>query len=197
MKIVSAEFICGAVQPEQFPKDDLPEVAFAGRSNVGKSSLINSLLREKDLARTSATPGRTQQINFFRINRSFSFVDLPGYGYAKAPQILKESWRKLTEQYLKSRQQLRLCLLVIDSRLGPSQKDLDHVAWFQRLLLPFFIVSTKSDKLSRVELKKSIDHTQSFGLQVPVVAYSATRGAGRDHVWALLNPHIIRKPSHS
>ena len=190
MKILSAEFVCSIVQPSQCPKENLPEIAFIGRSNVGKSSLINDLLRQKGLARTSSTPGRTQQINFFRINQKFFFVDLPGYGYAKVPQALKASWRSLIENYLKGRKQLAHCVLIVDSRVGPTELDLEQVAWFRRNLLPFFIVSTKSDKLSKVELEKSINHTQSLCPDLSVVAYSATRNTGREQVWALLDPHI-------
>ena len=190
MRIRSAEFVCSAVQPSQCPQEDLPEIAFIGRSNVGKSSLINGLLRQKGLARTSSTPGRTQQINFFRVNQRFFFVDLPGYGYAKVPQALKESWRGLTEKYLKGRKQLVHCVLIVDSRIGPTELDLEQAAWFQRNLLPFFIVSTKSDKLSKLELEKSINHTQSICPGLSVVAFSATRNTGREQVWALLYPHI-------
>ena len=190
MKILSAEFVCSIVQPSQCPKEELPEIAFIGRSNVGKSSLINGLLRQKGLARTSSTPGRTQQINFFRINQRFFFVDLPGYGYAKVPQALKESWRSLTENYFRGRKQLAHCVLIVDSRVGPTELDLEQAAWFRRNLLPFFIVSTKSDKLSKVELEKSISHTRSLCPDLSVVAYSATRNTGREHVWALLYPHI-------
>lgn len=197
MKIVSAEFVCGAAEASQFPHEVLPEIAFAGRSNVGKSSLINSLLRRKGLARTSSTPGRTRQINFFRINRSFFFVDLPGYGYAKAPQALRASWGELIEKYLKDRKQLAHCVLIVDSRIGPTLSDLDRASWLQRHLLPFFIVSTKSDKLSSFELQKSIKHTQSFGLGVPVVACSAAKGTGFDKLWVLLEPHIRMTTSHS
>jgi GTP-binding protein len=190
LKILSAEFVCSIVQPSQCPKENLPEIAFIGRSNVGKSSLINDLLRQKGLARTSSTPGRTQQINFFRINQRFFFVDLPGYGYAKVPQALKASWRSLIENYLKGRKQLTRCVLIVDSRVGPTELDLEQAAWFRRNLLPFFIVSTKSDKLSKVELEKSISHTQTLCPDVSVVVYSATRNTGREQVWALLDPHI-------
>ncbi len=196
MKIVSTEFVCSAAHASQFPQESFPEIAFLGRSNVGKSSLINSLLRQKGLARTSSTPGRTRQINFFRVNGSFFFADLPGYGYAKRPQAQRQSWRNLIEGYLRGRKQLAHCVLIVDSRVGPTQLDFEQAAWLQRNLLPFFIVSTKSDKLSRVELQKSINHTQSFCPDVPVVAYSAIEGAGQHEVWGLLGPHIGMKASH-
>jgi GTP-binding protein len=195
LKIVSAEFVCSAAHASQFPQEPFPEIAFVGRSNVGKSSLINSLLRQKGLARTSSTPGRTQQINFFRINGSFFFADLPGYGYARRSQAQRQSWRTLIETYLEGRKQLSRSVLIVDSRIGPTQLDLEQAAWLQRNLLPFFIVSTKSDKLTRVELQKSINHTKSFCPDVPVVAYSAIEGTGHHEVWALLGPHIGMKAS--
>jgi GTP-binding protein len=197
LKILSAELVCSAAKPTQFPQEALPEVAFIGRSNVGKSSLINSLLRRRRLAFTSSTPGRTQQINFFRINQRFFFVDLPGYGYAKVPQALLQSWNKLVEAYLKGRKQLAISILIVDSRIGPSELDLQKLKWLQQNSLPFFIVSTKADKLSRIELQKSIKHTGTLAEGVPVVAYSAVQELGRSRIWALLNPHIQMRASHS
>jgi GTP-binding protein len=197
LKILSAELVCSAAKSAQFPQEALPEVAFIGRSNVGKSSLINSLLKQRRLAFTSSTPGRTQQINFFRINQRFFFVDLPGYGYAKAPQALLQSWNKLVEAYLKGRKQLSISILIVDSRIGPSELDLQKLKWLQQNSLPFFIVSTKADKLSRVELQKSIKHTGTFSEGTPVVAYSAVQELGRSRIWALLHPHIQMRTSHS
>jgi len=197
LKILSAELVCSAAWSAQFPQETLPEVAFIGRSNVGKSSLINSLLRRKGLAFTSATPGRTQQINFFRINQRFFFVDLPGYGYAKVYSALKHSWNELVEVYLKGRKQLAISILIVDSRIGPSKLDLQKIEWLQKNSLPFFIVSTKADKLSRVELQKSIKHTQMFFNETPVVAFSAVQRLGHSQVWALLDPHIQVRTSRS
>ena len=197
MKILSAELVCSAAQPAQFPQETLPEVAFIGRSNVGKSSLINSLLKQRRLAFTSSTPGRTQQINFFKINQRFFFVDLPGYGYAKAPQALQQSWNELAEVYLKGRKQLAISILIVDSRIGPSELDLQKLKWLQQNSLPFFIVSTKADKLSRVELQKSIKHTGTISKESPVVAFSAVQELGRGRVWALLYPHIQMRTAHS
>ena len=197
MKIFSAELVCSAVRPDQFPQENLPEIAFWGRSNVGKSSVINSLLAERRLAYTSSTPGRTQQINFFKINQRFFFVDLPGYGYAKASRELKIAWGSLIQSYLRERKQLAVCVWIVDSRIGPTPQDLQQLSWLQQNLLPFFIVSTKSDKLSSIELQKSLKHTQIFSLDVPVVAYSAIKKVGRDKVWSLLNPHVNLKTTHS
>ena len=196
MKISAAELVCSAARPNQFPKEKLPEIAFVGRSNVGKSSLINSLLGQRRLAYTSSTPGRTQQINFYKINRKFFFVDLPGYGYAKIPQALRQSWKELIESYLKARKQLAVSILIIDSRIGPTQRDLQKLLWLQQNSLPFFIVSTKADKLSKVELQKSLKHTQAFVRNIPVVAFSAVERLGHDQVWSLLHSYIQMKTSH-
>jgi GTP-binding protein len=196
LRILSAELVASASQLSQFPQEIRPEVAFIGRSNVGKSSLINSLLSQRRLAYTSSTPGRTQQINFFLINQSFFFVDLPGYGYAKISKALRESWKKLIEGYLKGRKQLAITVLIVDSRIGPTQQDLQKLHWLQQNSLPFFIVSTKADKLSKVELQKSLKHTQSFSIDTPVVAYSAVERIGHHQVWSLLHPYVEMKASH-
>lgn len=195
MKIVAAEFIISATGPAQFPKDNLPEIAFFGRSNVGKSSLINSLLRQKGLAFTSSTPGRTQSVNFFLINQQFFFVDFPGYGYARASRALRLSWDGLIENYLNGRRQLAVNILIVDSRIGPTEQDLLRQDWLQTNSLPFFIVSTKADKLSKIELQKSIKHTQTLSMGAQVVAYSALDGTGHDKVWRMLQPYIEKEPS--
>jgi len=197
LKILSAELVCSAAQPAQFPHENLPEVAFIGRSNVGKSSVINSLLVQRRLAYTSSTPGRTQQINFFKINQKFFFVDLPGYGYARVPQVLQQSWKDLIERYLKGRKQLAVSILIVDSRIGPTEQDLHKLKWLQQNSLPFFVVSTKADKLSRMELQKSLQHAQRFSGGKPVVAFSAIKKLGHNRVWSLLHPHIKMTPSHS
>ena len=197
MKIESAELVVCAAEPAQFPKGNLPEIAFLGRSNVGKSSLINSLLGERRLAFTSSTPGKTQQINFFRVNQRFFFVDLPGYGYAKVARSLREKWEQVTDGYLRGRKQLKVSVLIVDSRIGPTDQDLQKLAWLQGYSLPFFIISTKADKLSRVELQKSLKHTQSVCGEMPVVAYSAVRRTGFEEVWAMLQPYISTRSSQS
>ena len=197
MKIVSAELVVSATKPADFPLEDLPEVAILGRSNVGKSSLINSLLGGQRLAFTSSAPGRTRQVNFFRINQRFFFVDLPGYGYAKVVRSLRGVWEELVGVYLSGRRQLKVSILIVDSRIGPTHQDLQRVGWLQQKPLPFFIVSTKADKLSRVELQKSLKHTQSLCMNTPVVIYSAVRGTGYDEVWARLQPYISKRSSQS
>jgi GTP-binding protein len=149
--IISAEFITSAVRPEQYPQDKLPEVAFAGRSNVGKSALINCLIQRKKLVRTSRTPGRTQLINFFKMNDCFRFVDLPGYGYAKVSQSLRESWGPMIETYLDSRQNLRGVVQIMDLRHPPSPDDISLWSWLKEKKIPAIPILTKADKLSRTK----------------------------------------------
>src|SRR5687767_15255983 len=148
MKIVSAEFVKSAYERLHYPNDGRPEIAFLGRSNVGKSSLLNSLLNRKGLARTSNTPGRTQSINFFLVNDSFYFVDLPGYGFAKVSKSMRADWGKMAEEYLSNRQELALCIQLVDSRHKPSRLDIQLYEWLVFNQKPFIIVATKSDKLS-------------------------------------------------
>jgi len=151
MVIKAAEFITSAVRPEQYPEDTLPEIAFAGRSNVGKSSLINCLLQRKKLVRTSRTPGRTQLINFFLINGSFRFVDLPGYGYAKVAQSVRASWGPMIETYLAGRKNLKAVVAIVDLRHPPTPDDLSLLAWLKEKKIPVMPVLTKADKLPRAK----------------------------------------------
>lgn len=188
MRIQSAEFIISAASPAQFPTTGLVEVAFAGRSNVGKSSLLNDLVGKRGLARTSNTPGRTQLINFFLINESFYFVDLPGYGYAKAPKELRQSWGRLIETYLRSRGQLRLLVLLIDCRHALSPLDRAMWEWIVAAGAPHQLVLTKTDKLSRSELVKQ-RRALAAALGVPpegLIAYSALKKEGRAELLAAI-----------
>jgi GTP-binding protein len=147
--VASAEFITSAVHPSDYPPTNSPEIAFAGRSNVGKSSLINALTNRRHLVKTSATPGRTRLINFFAINSELVFVDLPGYGYANVPVAVRKSWKPMVETYLAIRHQLKGVVLIMDVRRTPGQEEQNLFVWFQRLALPCIAVLTKSDKLSR------------------------------------------------
>jgi GTP-binding protein len=186
MKVSSAEFVKSAFEESQWVRARLPEVAFLGRSNVGKSSLINSLLGVKGLARTSSTPGRTQSINFFLINRNFHFVDLPGYGYARVSKTVRESWGEIVTDYLANRERLVLSIQIVDSRHDPTKLDLQLSEWLTVNAKPRLVVATKADKLSRNELQKTLRRAQSIlGASQPgeIVAYSALTGLGRDRVW--------------
>src|SRR3712207_4063273 len=156
MKITSAKFVKSAFERAHWPHDGRPEVAFLGRSNVGKSSLINSLLRVKGLARTSSTPGRTQSLNYFLINERFYFVDLPGYGFARVPRDVRESWGRMVTGYLAKREPLVLSIHIVDSRHEPTKLDLQLREWLLFNGKPFLTVATKSDKLSQNELHKNL-----------------------------------------
>ena len=183
MKVTSTEFIKSAFREVDWPHDDRPEIAFMGRSNVGKSSLINSLLRVRGLARTSSTPGRTQALNFFLINRKFRFVDLPGFGYARVPKDIRESWGEMVTSYLAKRRQLMLSIHIVDSRHEPTKLDLQLHEWLKHSAKPRLIVATKSDKLSNNELRESLGRAQRMFGEESVIAYSARNGRGRDDVW--------------
>ncbi len=192
MKIQSVRFLKSCVAPQDYPILNLPEIAFAGKSNVGKSSLINALTGRKGLAKTSQLPGCTQLINFFIINEKFSLVDLPGYGFAKAPLTVKKQWGPMVATYLKERQALRLVLLLLDIRRDGDAKDRDLLNWLQYFQLPYLIVFTKVDKLSRQQvLLRSRSILASFG-QSPdsVVLFSARTGQGRLELWAGIEKHI-------
>jgi GTP-binding protein len=183
MKVTSAEFIKSAFQEADWPRDPRPEIAFMGRSNVGKSSLINSLLRVHGLARTSSTPGRTQSLNFFVINAQFSIVDLPGFGYARVPKIVKSTWGEMVTSYLAKRSQLMLSIHIVDSRHEPTKLDLQLHEWLKHTAKPQLIVATKSDKLSNNELRESMGRAKRMFGEESVIAYSARTGRGRDEVW--------------
>ncbi len=186
MKITSAEFIKSAFEESHWVEDDLPELAFLGRSNVGKSSLLNSLLGRKKLARTSNTPGRTQSINFFEINEAFYFVDLPGYGFAKVPKKMRYEWGKMAEDYLTNRKQLRLCIQLVDSRHKPSKLDLELYEWLKYYDKRRLIIATKADKLSNNKLSKSLATINQSMPESNIIAYSAVTGKGKDAVWSHL-----------
>ena len=149
MHITTAEFITSAIKPSQYPPADLPEIAFAGRSNVGKSSLINTLVNRKKLVKTSSTPGRTQLINFFKINHAVYFVDLPGFGYAKVPVAVRKKWGPMVERYIARRSNLLGVVVLMDIRREPGAKESDLIDWLNHYQIPYLPVITKSDKLSK------------------------------------------------
>jgi GTP-binding protein len=188
-EIHSAEFVLSAVRRRHYPQPSLPQVAFSGRSNCGKSSLLNCLVRRKNLAKTSGKPGHTRLVNFFQVETGsgehLHFVDLPGYGYAKAPPAEKEKWRRSTEEFLKDNPHLRLMVLLLDARRTPSELDDVLVEFLKHLRIPFLLVLTKSDKLGRAELEKSrkaiAAHYALPKGQLPI-ATSAEKGTGREEL---------------
>lgn len=154
MKINSSEYAVSAVREDQYPKDDLPEIALAGRSNVGKSSLINTLVNRKNLARTSSQPGKTQTLNFYLVNKSFYLVDVPGYGYAKVSQKKRQEFGEMIQDYLETRADLKGLIILVDSRHVPSKDDQSMYEYAQYLSLSILVVCTKIDKLKKSQLTK-------------------------------------------
>lgn len=196
LAIKSAEFVTSAAHTGQYPADDLPELAFAGRSNVGKSSLINCLVERKKLVRTSRTPGRTQLINFFRINDCLRFVDLPGYGYAKVALSVRAAWRPMIQDYLDTRKNLRGVIEILDMRHPPAPDDLSLWAWLKDRNIPAVAVLTKSDKLPRSKwnsLRQSAAHSLGIPLEEAVV-FSAETRQGRaellEKIRELVKPNV-------
>jgi GTP-binding protein len=179
-----AEFVRSASSPEQFPADGLPEVAFLGRSNVGKSSLINALVGKRGLAFTSSTPGRTQAINFYRIDGKYYFVDLPGYGYARAPRAAMEDWATLIEHYLQERSTLRLSFVILDARRGWMEKDLDLKTWLEVHRRPYLVVASKIDKLNQSEQSQGMKAIRCHAEPLP---FSATTGRGVREIWQAIS----------
>ena len=185
MLIKSAEFVTSATKPSQYPPEGLPEIAFAGRSNVGKSSLINVLVNRKRLVKTSSTPGRTQLINFFDINDHTTFVDLPGYGYAKVPASVRKKWGPMIETYLSGRSTLRGVVMIQDIRRTPREEEHNLIEWLGHYAIPSILVLTKTDKLSKTKLaKQRAAVARSLALNPKdLILFSAKSRAGREDVW--------------
>jgi GTP-binding protein len=183
MKILSAFFVKSAFEKKDWVSDNKPEIAFLGRSNVGKSSLINLLLGKKNLAKVSKTPGRTRSINFFLINDSFYFVDLPGYGFAKVPKKIYQSWGETIESYLHHRKQLKLCIQLIDARHGPSDLDEKLWDWLNFYQKNHVLVATKVDKLSANQLQISLRRIKKVFLGSKVIVSSSVTGEGKEDIW--------------
>lgn len=198
MNIRSAIFVLSATAPVHYPPGLLPEVAFAGRSNVGKSSLINRLLLRRGLARTSNTPGRTQEINFFSVNDAIGFVDLPGYGYAKVPEPVRRQWGPMVETYLRERRTLRLVVLLMDLRRDPSSEDLQLIEWLSFYGRPCRIVLTKADKLGRgqreARRRQVAEAIRAFPAG-PMLLFSARTGEGRETLWREIREALAAPPS--
>ena len=186
MKFHSAEFVMSVGFVRQLPRDGMAEIAFAGRSNVGKSSLVNRLFNRKNLAKTSNTPGKTRTLNFYAVNRRYYFVDLPGYGYAKRSQRERQAWGKLIENYVRDRPSLKGFVQLIDARHDPSREDLQMIDWLLSGEKPFLVVATKADKLSGNKLRNRLNQTRrilAFHGNFDLLPFSATTGRGKDAVW--------------
>ena len=192
LTISESVFVTASAQPGQFPSDGLPEIAFLGRSNVGKSSLINSLAGKKGLAFTSSTPGRTQTINFYRINGCVYFVDLPGYGYARAPKELARQWRDLAESYLLTRETLDLSFLILDARRGWMEQDLQLKQWLELHNRRYQVIATKTDKLkNQSEQQHGLAQIRKEYAQ-PLL-FSAQTGRGVREIWQLISKDLQRR----
>jgi GTP-binding protein len=194
IKNVSLDIVCGVTSI--LPENDRPEIAFAGKSNVGKSSLINALMNRKSLARTSSQPGKTQTINFYNVNEVMYLVDLPGYGYAKVSQAEKEKWGKLIERYLHGSQMLKAVFLLIDIRHEPSQNDKTMYEWIRYNGYQPIIIATKLDKLKRSQIQKHMKMIRQGLELVPgtqIIPFSAQTKQGRDEIWELMDSLLEEK----
>ena len=192
MKVTSSEIVISAVKPAQYPAENLPEIALAGRSNVGKSSFINKMLARKSLARTSSKPGKTQTLNFYIINEVLHFVDVPGYGYAKVSKTEREIWGKMIETYMTTREQLRAVVLLIDVRHPPTKDDVLMYRFLKHYDIPAIIVATKADKIPKSKWQKHVkvikdtlnmEKTDSF------VLFSSETGQGKDEAWKIIEEY--------
>jgi GTP-binding protein len=193
MKVVTAEFLISAVSPAQYPRQPLPELAFAGRSNVGKSSLINILVHRKKLVKTSSTPGKTQAINFFLINQRFLLVDLPGYGYAKVPRKIQASWQPMVETYLQQRHTLQAVVHIVDLRHAPTEQDRQLHEWLQLQSIATVTVATKADKVKASQrqahlavIRRGLDLSH----EEPLLLFSAHNREGRLQLWQRLSAFL-------
>jgi len=189
MKIISTEFLVGAVSAKQYPKEPLPEFAFAGRSNVGKSSLIKSLLNRKKLVRISSTPGKTREINFFKINNAIMFADLPGYGFARVAPALQKKWKKMLEEYLSQRNPLIAIIFIVDIRRKPTELDLTLKEWLEELDRDYILLITKADKLSAAERQKQVKIIKAAFMgenALDFIIYSSKNHTGRKELWSTM-----------
>ncbi len=194
MKISIVDFVVGVANLKQLPKTNLPEIIFIGRSNVGKSSLLNKLCNRKNIARVSATPGKTRELNYYLINKDMYFVDLPGYGYAKVAEHVKAGWTQLIEEFFHTRKQIALAIQIVDARLGPTELDNTMMGWLDFYKVPFLLILTKADKLPKNKLINQVNfiggalskHKYLAGIQ----PFSAVTGDGRIELLKAIDRHI-------
>ena len=193
MKVTQAEIVISAVQQSQYPEDKLPEIVLLGRSNVGKSSFINTLIQRKGLARTSSQPGKTQTMNFYKINDAFYFEDMPGYGYAKVSKKEREKWGVMIEEYLQKRENMVLVFLLVDSRHEPTEDDRLMYDWLTYYGLDPVIIATKADKISKVRQKKAVDNifnTLRPRKRSDIILFSAATKMGKDEAWEVIEERL-------
>lgn len=193
MKVNHAEFTISAVEPKQYPAENLPEIALAGRSNVGKSSFINKMINRKALARTSSKPGKTQTLNYYYINNFFYFVDVPGYGYAKVSKTEREAWGKMMETYFSQREPLRATILVVDIRHKPSNDDVMMYDFLKHYQIPVIIIATKLDKIKKGQVSKQVNLVkQTLGVEPgdQVIPFSSETAQGKDTAWQVIQSYL-------
>ncbi len=193
MKVTEAEIVISAVSKKQYPNDGLPEIALAGRSNVGKSSFINKLINRKNLARTSSKPGKTQTLNFYKINEAFYFVDVPGYGYAKVSKKEREKWGVMMEEYFELRETLKAVLLITDVRHEPTRDDIQMYDFLKYFELPVIVVATKLDKVPKSKRAKHIMRTKetlNIDSEDILLPFSSETGEGKDEAWRYLRQFL-------
>ncbi|MED4401117.1 ribosome biogenesis GTP-binding protein YihA/YsxC [Metabacillus fastidiosus] len=189
MKVTSSDIVISAVRPAQYPDVDLPEIALAGRSNVGKSSFINKMINRKNLARTSSKPGKTQTLNFYIINEILHFVDVPGYGFAKVSKTEREAWGKMIETYLKNREQLRAVILLIDVRHPPTKDDVTMYDFLKHYDLPTIVIATKADKIPKGKWPKHlkvVKETLNMEKEDHLILFSSETGQGKEEAWNII-----------
>lgn len=186
MKVNNVELVISAVRPDQYPEDGLPEFALAGRSNVGKSSFINKMIGRKSMARISSKPGKTQTLNFYKIEEKLFYVDVPGYGYAKVSKSEREAWGKMIERYITDREPLRAVIQIVDLRHPPSRDDVAMYEFMKHFEIPCIIIATKADKIPKGKWdkhKKIVRTTLDMDKSDPLIVFSSETGLGKDEAW--------------
>ncbi|HET7628291.1 MAG TPA: ribosome biogenesis GTP-binding protein YihA/YsxC [Bacillales bacterium] len=193
MKVHSVELLISAVHPKQYPSGGRPEIALAGRSNVGKSSLINKILNRKSIARISQKPGKTQTLNFYKVNDSFIFVDVPGYGYAKVSKKQKETWGPMIETYMTKRPYLKAVILIVDARRPPTNDDQMMYDWLKHFGIPVIVAATKADKIKKSQYSKALQAvktTLDMEESDRLILFSAQSGTGKDDLWKAILSYV-------
>ncbi|MRG88360.1 ribosome biogenesis GTP-binding protein YihA/YsxC [Salinibacillus xinjiangensis] len=193
MKVNDVELVISAVREDQYPNDPLPEIALAGRSNVGKSSFINRMIQRKGMARISARPGKTQTLNFYLINQQLYFVDVPGYGYAKVSKKERQAWGKMMENYFSKRKELKLAVLIVDLRHNPTEDDLLMYDFLKHYEIPVLVIATKMDKVAKTKRPshlKKIKEALDIEPEDQIIPFSSETGEGKDEAWGAIRSFV-------